>query len=167
MHSIKEAIIAKEHDPDTITTIFGMDIRAVGKNFEEYKVRGSDQSSITYVRSRVAEINEGPNSNPVLTYEDTREGVVKSEAFDLVILATACAPSNGNPELAEILDIELSPYGFFKTDPSQPMDTSKPGIFTCGCAHSPIDIPESVAQASGAAARAARTVMGAEMRKAS
>jgi heterodisulfide reductase subunit A-like polyferredoxin len=78
-----------------------------------------------------------------------------------VILATACAPSSGNPELAKILGIELNPYGFFKTDPSQPMDTTRPGIFTCGCAHSPIDIPESVAQASGAAARAARTVMGA------
>ena len=167
MHSIKEAIIAKEHDADTTTTIFGMDIRAVGKNFEEYKVRGGDQSSITYVRGRVAEINEGPNRNPVLTYEDTREGIVKSEAFDLVILATACAPSKGNPQLAETLNIELSPFGFFKTDPSQPMDTTRPGIFTCGCAHSPIDIPESVAQASGAAARAARTVMGAEMRKAS
>jgi heterodisulfide reductase subunit A-like polyferredoxin len=81
MHSIKEAIIAKEHDPDTTTTIFGMDIRAVGKNFEEYKVRGGDQSGITYVRGRVAEINEGPGNNPVLTYENTREGVVKSEAL--------------------------------------------------------------------------------------
>jgi heterodisulfide reductase subunit A len=167
MHSIKEAIIAREHEPETTSTIFGMDIRAVGKGFEEYKVRGGNQSNITYVRGRVAEINEGPNQNPVLTYEDTREGVVKSEAFDLVILATACAPSSGNPELAKILDIELSPFGFFKTDASQPMDTTRPGIFTCGCAHSPIDIPESVVQASGAAARAARTVMGAGMRKAS
>ena len=167
MHSIKEAIIAREHEPETTSSIFGMDIRAVGKGFEEYKVRGGDQSGITYVRSRVAEINEGPNRNPVLTYEDTREGIVKNETFDLVILATACAPSRGNPELAEILDIELSPFGFFKTDPTQPMDTTRPGIFTCGCAHSPIDIPESVAQASGAAARAARTVMKSDMRKAS
>lgn len=167
MHSIKEAIIAKEHEPNTETTIFGMDIRAVGKGFEEYKVRGGSQSGINYVRGRVAEINEGPNNNPVLTYENTKEGKVISEAFDLVILATACAPSSGNPELAKILNIELSPFGFFKTDPSQPMDTTRPGIFTCGCAHSPIDIPESVAQASGAAARAARTIMGTQMRKAS
>ena len=167
MHSIKEAIIAKEHGPETTSSIFGMDIRAVGKGFEEYKVRGSEQSDITYVRARVAEINEGPNHDPVLTYEDTREGKVKSEAFDLVILATACAPSSGNPQLAEILGVELNPFGFFKTDPSQPMDTTRAGIFTCGCAHSPIDIPESVAQASGAAARAAKTIMGAEMRKAS
>jgi len=167
MHSIKEAIIDREHEPKTTSTIFGMDIRAVGKGYEEYKVRGGDQSGITYVRGRIAEINEGPNHNPVLTYEDTRENQVKSEAFDLVVLATACAPSSRNPQLAEILGIELSPFGFFKTDPSQPMDTTRAGIFACGCAHSPIDIPESVAQASGAAARAARTVVRAEMRKAS
>ena len=167
MHSIKEAIIAREHGPETTSTIYGMDIRAVGKGFEEYKVRGGEQSGIAYVRARIAEINEGPNHNPVLTYEDTRENQVKNEAFDLVILATACAPSSGNPQLAEILGIELNPFGFFKTDPSQPMDTTRAGIFTCGCAHSPIDIPESVAQASGAAARAARTIVGSEMRKAS
>jgi len=167
MHSIKEAIIAREHGPETTSTIFGMDIRAVGKGFEEYKVRGGEQSGVTYVRGRIAEINEGPDHNPVLTYEDTREGKVKNEAFDLVILATACAPSSGNVPLAEILGIELNPFGFFKTDTSQPMDTTRAGIFTCGCAHSPIDIPESVAQASGAAARAARTIMSADMRKAS
>jgi heterodisulfide reductase subunit A len=69
--------------------------------------------------------------------------------------------------LAEILGIELDEFGFFKTDVSQPMDTTRPGIFTCGCAHSPMDIPESVAQASGASARAAQILLESEMRKAS
>jgi heterodisulfide reductase subunit A len=85
----------------------------------------------------------------------------------MVILATACVPSKGLPELADILGIELNEFGFFKTHMSQPMDTTRPGIFTCGCAHGPMDIPESVAQASGAAARAAQTVLESEMRKAS
>jgi heterodisulfide reductase subunit A len=167
MHSIKEAIIAHEHEPETRSVIFGMDIRAVGKGFEEYKIRGGNQSCIAYVRGRVAEITEGTNNNPVVTYEDTRERMVKSEEFDMVILATACVPSKGMPELAEILGIELNEFGFFKTEMSQPMDTTRPGIFTCGCAHSPMDIPESVAQASGAAARAAQTLLESEMRKAS
>jgi heterodisulfide reductase subunit A len=167
MHSIKEAIIAQEHEPETRSVIFGMDIRAVGKGFEEYKIRGGNQAGISYVRGRVAEITEGPDSNPVVTYEDTRERVVKSEAFDMVILATACAPSKGISALAEILGIELDEFGFFKTDESQPMDTTRPGVFTCGCAHSPMDIPESVAQASGAAARAAQVLLESEMRKAS
>jgi len=159
MHSIKEAIIAKEHNPETQSYIFGMDIRAVGKGFEEYKIRGGKDSEITYIRGRVAEITETEDHQPVIWYEDTRERKVKHLPVDLVILATACEPSKGTRELAEILGVELDAYGFIKSDPSHPVDTSVPGIFTCGCAQSPIDIPESVAQASSAAARAAEAVL--------
>ncbi len=158
MHSIKEAIIAHEHEPETTSTIFGMDIRAVGKGFEEYKIRGGNKSGITYVRGRVAEITEGPNQNPVITYEDTSERKVKSEEFDLVILATACIPNRSNGELAEILNIAVDEFGFYKTTDDQPLDTTRSGIFVCGCAHSPMDIPESVAQASSAAARTVETL---------
>lgn len=158
MHSIKEAIIAHEHDNDTTSIIFGMDIRAVGKGFDEYRVRGGNKSNIMYKRSRVAEIVGGPNNNPVLVYEDTQLQKVVREEFDLVILATACAPSEGVKELAEILDIEINQFGFFKTTPENPVDTTREGIFVCGCGHSPMDIPESVAQASSAASRAVQTV---------
>ncbi len=159
MHSIKEAIIAHEHDNDTESVIFGMDIRAVGKGFEEYKVRGANASRITYKRSRVAEIIRGENDCPVLVYEDTEQQKVVKESFDLVVLATACAPVKDTPGIAEALGIDLDRYGFFKTDPANPLDTTREGIFVCGCAHSPMDIPESVAQASSAAARAVQTVM--------
>ncbi|WP_319582222.1 4Fe-4S binding protein [uncultured Pseudodesulfovibrio sp.] len=159
MHSIKEAIIANEHNPETESYIFGMDIRAVGKGFEEYKIRGGKNSGITYIRGRVAEITEAEDHQPVVWYEDTRERKVKNLPVDLVILATACEPSKGTKELAGILGVELDEYGFIKTDSTRPVDSSVPGIFTCGCAQSPIDIPESVAQASSAAARAAETVL--------
>jgi len=158
MHSIKEAIIAHEHEPETTSTIFGMDIRAVGKGFEEYKIRGGNHSNISYVRGRVAEIIEGPHQNPVVVYEDTRERRVKRQEFDLVILATACAPSKDTTTLGEILGIEINEFGFFKTNPLQPLDTTRSGIFACGCAHGPMDIPESVAQASSAAARAVQAI---------
>jgi len=168
MHSIKEAIIAHEHGPETTSTIFGMDIRAVGKGFEEYKIRGGNNSNITYVRGRVAEITEGPDNNPVVTYENTRERKVKDLDFDMVILATACAPGKGTAPLAKILGVEINKFGFFKTSPSQPLDTTRPGVFVCGCAHGPMDIPESVAQASSAAARAVETIVYFnEMRQAS
>ncbi|MDY6793397.1 MAG: 4Fe-4S binding protein [Thermodesulfobacteriota bacterium] len=167
MHSIKEAIIAHEHGPETTSTIFGMDIRAVGKGFEEYKVRGGNNSNISYRRGRVAEINEGANHNPIVIYEDTLAQTVKREEFDLVILATACAPSKGTTQLAQLLDIEVNEFGFFQTTSSHPLDTTRQGIFVCGCAHGPMDIPESVAQASSAASRAVQTVVGEEMRKAS
>ncbi|MFV9646511.1 MAG: CoB--CoM heterodisulfide reductase iron-sulfur subunit A family (seleno)protein, partial [Desulfobacterales bacterium] len=79
----------------------------------------------------------------------------------------ACEPGKGTGQLAQLLDIEVNEFGFFKTTPSQPLDTSREGVFVCGCAHSPMDIPESVAQASSAASRAVQTVVGEEMRKAS
>jgi heterodisulfide reductase subunit A-like polyferredoxin len=165
MHSIKEAIIANEHEPETTSTIFGMDIRAVGKGFEEYKIRGGKTSGITYVRGRVAEITEGPEHNPVVIYEDTRERKVDSQDFDLVILATACAPPKGMVELSKILGIALDDYGFVKTSALSPVDTTVPGIFVCGCAESPMDVPESVAQASSAAERAAEIVFQPDFEK--
>jgi len=165
MHSIKEAIIAHEHEPETTSAIFGMDIRAVGKGFEEYKVRGGNHSRIRYVRGRVAEIAEGPDNNPVVTYEDTREREVKNEAFDMVILATACAPTKGIRQLAGVVGVELDDYGFLKTSPLSPVDSTAAGVFVCGCAESPMDVPESVAQASSAAARAAEIAFQSDMEK--
>ena len=165
MHSIKEAIIANEHEPETTSTIFGMDIRAVGKGFEEYKVRGGNTSGITYVRGRAAEIREDPEHNPVVIYEDTRERKVKSRDFDMVILATACGPSKGLVELSKILGIALDDYGFVKSSPLSPVDTTVPGIFVCGCAESPMDVPESVAQASSAAERAAEIIFQSDLDK--
>lgn len=165
MHSIKEAIIAHEHDPETKSTIFGMDIRAVGKGFEEYKVRGGNKSGVSYMRGRVAEITGGPDNKPIVTYENTHERKVESREFDMVILATACAPTKEIFELAKILGIELNKYNFVKTSPQSPVDTSVPGIFVCGCAGSPMDVPESVAQASSAAGRAAEMVFQSQSEK--
>jgi len=65
---------------------------------------------------------------------------------------------HGMDELAGILGIERNTFGFFKTTPENPLDTTKEGIFVCGCSHSPMDIPESVAQASSAASRAVQAV---------
>ena len=165
MHSIKEAIIAHEHGPDTTSSIFGMDIRAIGKGFEEYKIRGGNKSNITYVRGRVAEIAEGPDNNPIVIYEDTKERKVKKIEFDMVILATACAPSKSNFELSKTLGIELDKYSFIKTSPLSPVDTSVPGVFVCGCGGAPMDVPESVAQASSAAARAAEIAFQSDSKK--
>ncbi len=162
MHSIKEAIIAREHDPKGEVYIFGMDIRAVGKGFEEYRNRGAEESGIRFIRSRVAEIAENSAHNPILWYEDTRERQVRSLEVDLVILATACEPSPSAKKFSEMLGIPLNESGFFQTKTVPPLDTLREGIFTCGCAHGPMDIPESVAQASSAAARAAQALSGPE-----
>jgi len=160
MHSIKEALIAREHDPTGEIYIFGMDIRAVGKGFEEYHNRAAS-TGITFVRSRVAEVSEKTDHSPVLWFEDTRSREVRSMEVDLVVLATACEPGPAALKFSKMLDIPLSDFGFYQTGTVPPLDTSRPGVFTCGCAQGPMDIPESVAQASSAAARVAQ-VLGPE-----
>jgi heterodisulfide reductase subunit A-like polyferredoxin len=163
MHSVKEAMIAREHDAAVRSSIFCMDLRAVGRGFEEYKVRGGKQSNIEYIRGRVAEITEDEAHNPIVWYESTTSRQVVHEAFDLVVLATACIPTAGTTAMAKLLGVELDENGFFKTHSITPLNTNRPGIYVCGCAQGPMDIPESVAQASSAAARAAEAVT---MRKA-
>jgi heterodisulfide reductase subunit A len=159
MHSIKEAIIAKEHEPETESYIFYMDLRTVGKGFEEYKVRGAKVSELKYVRGRVAEIIQDDDLNPVVYFEDTEQRRVVDMTLDMVILANACSAPKGTGKMAELLGLELEENNFVKTHPNRPLDTNVPGVFTCGCAQGPLDIPESVAQASSAAARAAEVVM--------
>ena len=159
MHTIKEAIIAKEHAPQTESTVFAMDLRTVGKGFEEYKLRGASESGIRYIRGRVAEITQDADFNPIVWYEDTKTRRVQHLAADLVILANACVATPGAYQLARILGVDLDENNFIKTDPLEPLSTNVPGIYTCGCAQGPMDIPESVAQASSAAAKAAEVVM--------
>lgn len=162
MHAIKEAVIAREHDGEAEVVIIGMDIRAVGKGFEEYRNRGEREAGVRFTRSRVAEVTEEKDHSPVIWYEDTKERVVKHIPVDLVILSTACEPSPSTRPLAELLGIEINEFGFFKTNPTLPLDTTRPGVFVCGCAQAPMDIPESVAQSSSAAARAAQAILRVE-----
>lgn len=158
MHSIKESMLAREHEPETEAYVFYMDLRTVGKGFEQYKRRGAEQYGINYIRGRVAEITQDEQMNPLLWYEDTEAQEVKHLPVDLVVLATACVASKGSEELAARLGVEADESHFILTDPLHPADTSVPGILACGCCQGPVDIPESVAQASSTAARAAEIV---------
>jgi heterodisulfide reductase subunit A len=79
---------------------------------------------------------------------------------DLAVLATCIIPSQGIEKLAKILGVDLNKYNYIDTNPFTPVETNVDGIFTCGCAREPMDIPRSVAEASGAAARAAEVIRG-------
>jgi heterodisulfide reductase subunit A-like polyferredoxin len=162
MHSTKEAMMAYEHEPGTRSTIFYMDMRAVGKRFQEYIARAKEEYNVTYIRARPGRIEVNPeNDNPIIWYEDTTTGEIKSFEAELVVLAEAGVPRI-TKELAETLGIELDENGFVRAPDrlSQPLDTTRPGIFACGYVHSPRDIPDSVTQASGAAGRAADVIAG-------
>ncbi len=150
MYAIKEAVIAKEHHHEVEPTIFYMDIRAHGKDFDAYYERAKKEYGVRFIRSMVSRVAERPKTkNLIISYIDP-EGHLKEEEFDLVVLSVGLTPSKGAKELAQKLGIQLDSYGFCKTEEFSPLQTSKPGIYVCGAFQGPKDIPETVAQASAA-----------------
>ncbi|MFQ6052974.1 MAG: FAD-dependent oxidoreductase [Candidatus Bathyarchaeia archaeon] len=160
MHATKEAMIAYEHDPNVRSYIFYMDLRAAGKGFQRYVARAEREYNTSYIRGRVACITEDAEGNPTIVYEDVERSQPRKMTVDLAVLATGLVPRGDAEELAEILGVELDDHGFFKTDPLSPLDTTRAGVYVCGCCREPADIPECVSQASGAAARAAEALRG-------
>lgn len=164
MYAVKEAMLAKEHE-DAITelNILYMDIRSFGKGFEEYYTRARDDPDLHFLRGRVADVlkNED-NGSMMLRYEDTERGDFSEITTEMVVLSSALIPSQSNPTLAKILGIDLDDYGFFK-ERHPIMDTtssSRTGIYICGCAQGPKDIPDSVSQAQAASSKALAFVEG-------
>jgi len=161
MYGIKEAVIAKEHSPIKLNaSIFYMDMRCHGKEFDAYRNRAEEEYGIRFVRSRVAGITEDPLTNN-LHLHYVEEETPKTQEFDMVILSIGMTPPKKAKELAKSLGIKLNKYNFCETASFSPMDTSKPGVFVCGAFSAPKDIPESVAQASGAAAKAMGVIASA------
>ncbi|MEJ2108355.1 MAG: FAD-dependent oxidoreductase [Acidobacteriota bacterium] len=155
MYATKEAVIAKEHDGEIEPTIFYMDIRAFGKNFESYYQRAKE-SGVRYIKSMVSKIREDINThNLLITYVD-EEGKIVEEEFEMVVLSVGLEPAENTVDMVKRLGVELDNYGFAKTDPFEPTTTMKPGVYVCGAYQGPKDIPETVAQASGAVADATR-----------
>jgi heterodisulfide reductase subunit A-like polyferredoxin len=154
MHATKEGILVKEHAPDAEASIFYTDIRAFGKQFREFVNRAKDEYGIKYVRAKPSELTEDPDTKRIqFWYEDTLNGELKQTETDLLVLCTALTPSKDNNALADVLGIEVDEYGFFvKPDPIKaPLSTSRDGIYVCGFSQSPKDIPDTIAEASGAA----------------
>jgi heterodisulfide reductase subunit A len=159
MHATKEAILAREHIPDVSSYIFYTDLRASGKGFREYIDRAQREYGVEYIRSRVAQIEEDGDGRLIFHYEDAATFRPQQRKVDLAVLATSLIPAPDIAALSKLLDLELDEYGFLRTDPLSPADTTRRGVLACGCCRGPADIPRSVAQASGAAARAAQYAM--------
>jgi heterodisulfide reductase subunit A len=155
MYATKESIIAKEHDSELEITVFHIDIRAFGKNFEEFYNRAQREYGIKYINSRPPEVAVDAKNNLSLKYEDFNSGELKTEAFDMVVLSIGLDPSDSTRMIAESSGIALDEFGNIATSIENPVETSVPGIYVCGAAQGPKDIPDTVAQASAAAAKAA------------
>jgi heterodisulfide reductase subunit A len=146
----KQVILAKDHDADIDATIFHNDIRAFGKEFERYYQRAENLPKVRFIRSYVSVGREIPESNNVtIRYATDRDGV-KEEEFELVVLSVGLSPPKDAADLAKKFGIELNSHGFCKTNPINPIETSRRGIFVSGAFQGPLDIPESVVSASAA-----------------
>ncbi len=154
MASTKQAVIAQDHTPGLEATIFYMDIRAHGKDFDQYYERAKNQNGVRYVKSIPSRIIQMPGTlNPRVRFVN-EGGTLCEEEFDLVVLAVGLEPSQSVAECARRLGIELNEHGFCATNRSAPLSTSRPGVFVGGAFQEPKDIPETVMQASGAASMA-------------
>lgn len=160
MYTTKEAMIAYEHNNELESYVFFIDMRAGGKGFQTFLRRGEEEYNIKYVKSKIAQIQVDKEENPIIVYEDMDTAEIKQLKVDFAVLATCIIPPEGINMLSKVLDIDLDTNHFIKTKPFYSIETSRDGIFTCGCVHEPMDIPRSVAEGSGAAARAAEIIRG-------
>ena len=156
MNTIKDALLIKEHWPDTEIKIFYLDIRAYGKGFEDLYKR-SRKAGVKYIRGLPSEIKENPkNQNLVVIGENTNTGRIENHKVDMAILSVGIQPTKDSDVIQRLLTLSKTSDGFFmESHPKlKPVDAPTQGIFFAGCAEGPKDIKDSVTQASAAASRA-------------
>jgi heterodisulfide reductase subunit A len=155
MYTAKHAMLYKHHVHDGQAYIFYIDIRSGGKGYEEFVQRAVEEDGVLYLRGKVSKIFEEKGKIKVWGV-DTLSGKDIEIDADMVVLATATRPSDGAEELAKKLKIALDKDGFLaEAHPKlRPVESVTSGMFLAGAAQAPKDIPEVVAQASGAAAKA-------------
>ena len=154
MYAVKESVIAKEHAPDIEPTIFYMDMRSFGKDFDKYIDRAENEYGVRFIRSRISNIDEDPKTQNLRIKYETEDGKLKEEEFGLVVLSVGLSPPSDALSIAEKFGINLNKYNFALTNTFEPFNTSKLGIYVAGAFAGPKDIPETVAQASGVSAMA-------------
>ncbi len=145
----KQVILAKDHDADTEAVVFHNDIRSYGKDFERFYRRAENLPGVQFIRSYVEIGREIPETHNVTIRYATNDEGVKEEEFDLVVLGIGLAPPANVERISRQFGIELNEHGFCKTNPSNPIETTRPGVFVSGAFQGPMDIPESVMSASG------------------
>ncbi len=152
MYSIKEALVAKEHDPEVDITIYYMDIRTQGKEFDKARER-AESMGIKFVRAKVADVT--PWENRLQLTFSTLNAKHVFEPYDMVVLSVGLESPRDAQGIAEKAGIELNNYDFCKTGTFSPLATTRDGVIVAGAFQGPKDIPESVTQATAAAGIAA------------
>ncbi|MBN2666963.1 MAG: FAD-dependent oxidoreductase, partial [Bacteroidales bacterium] len=155
MYAIKEAVIAKEHAGSNLDcAVFFMDMRTHGKDFERYYDDAKMKHGVRFINSRVPTIDFVEGSDDLSVQYVTEDGKITEEIFDMVVLSVGIEISSEQVKLAGDLGIQLTEGNFCETESFSPVDTSREGIYVCGAFQGPKDIPQSVIEASSAAAKA-------------
>jgi len=152
MYATKQAMISKDRLPGLDVTVFYMDVRPMGKDYERYYERARGQYGIEYQKSAVSAIRELQRTRDLVIAYGLEDGSIAEETFDIVVLSVGFTPPEGATELGKRLGITLNDGGFCQTQEFDPTSTSRPGIFVAGAFRSPKDIPEAVVEGSSAAA---------------
>jgi heterodisulfide reductase subunit A len=162
MYAMKQALITAAHIPGRgEQTIFNMDVRCHGKEFERYYDYAKN-NGLRFVRARPHTIEPGPDGSGVMMTYTTEDGRQLKESFDMAVLSIGMGAPADALDLAAKSGIELTSYSFAKTGSFNPVAASRPGIFVGGTFKAPMNIPSAVAQASAAAAEAARALIAAK-----
>ena len=155
MYAVKEAMIAKEHaHGDLDCAIFNMDMRTFGKDYEKYYLRAKHKDGVRFIKARIHSITEIPDSGNLVVKFADETGAMQEEVFDMAVLSIGLQVQPDAAALAQRLGVELNEYNFVASNPFAPVQTSRPGIYTCGVIQGPKDIPGSVTEASAAACKA-------------
>ncbi len=164
MYVAKQAMMFRERVPEGQAYVFYIDIRSAGKGYDEYVQRAMEEHDILYLRGKVSKVFRD-GDKVVVWGADTLSGTPVEVAADLVVLATPMTPSHQAPKLAQTLRIGIDQNGFFsEAHPKlRPVESLTAGVFLAGAAQGPKDIPETVSQASGAAAKVLKLFSQDEM----
>ncbi len=153
MYATKQSIIAREHDNNVEPTIFYMEMRSYGKDFDKYAARGRDNYGLTYRRAMVSAVKEEPGTGNLILRYSGDDQVVVEEVFDMVVLSIGLQPHPDAAALAGTFGIRTTDLMFPKTTEASPVESSQPGVYVTGIYQGPKDIPETVIQGSAVAGK--------------
>lgn len=154
MFALKEAMLTKERYPDAETSVFYMDLRAYGKEGYRYQIE-AEEYGIQLIRGRVSALDRGPDGRVSIKYLGQGEEGIRTQPYDLVVLATGQTSGTEMQKLAEVTGVALNEHGFAQGSGFSQIDSSRPGIYWCGSSTGLKDISETVIQAQAAALSAA------------
>lgn len=151
MYTAKHASIVMDRVKGAEIYISYIDVRAYGKNYEEF-YKSTQEAGAFYIRGIPGEVTKG-RDGLVVRVEDMLSGELREIEVDVVVLATGVRPRKGTAELCGIMSVERDEYGFIKVSAAAPSRTNVEGIFVCGMASGPKDVPDTVASGGEAASR--------------